>query len=101
MANNISQYHGTIRPCTCGIYEHPEKQGERACRECFARGFVAECTACEGKGRVEQKMAGGPGTMSATCTPCGGIGVFGVNKPADWDETHPKEIAQVEETAVA
>lgn len=98
---NISMYHGEVSPCDCGLYEHPEGTGERACRICFHRGFVAACTACDGKGKVEQKMAGGPGTMSATCSICGGVGKFGVNKPADWDETHPKEIAQVEETAVA
>jgi DnaJ-class molecular chaperone len=63
---------------------------------------VAQCMACEGKGQVVQKMAGGPGTMSATCSMCGGVGKFGVNKPADWEETHPKQlVAPEQEAAVA
>ena len=77
---NISTFHGEISICECGLYEHPEKQGDRACRFCWGRGFVAACTACDGKGRIEQKMAGGPGTMSATCSMCGGVGCYGVNK---------------------
>jgi hypothetical protein len=39
-------------------------------------------------------MAGGPGVMSATCSSCGGVGKFGVNKPADWDETHPVAVPE-------
>lgn len=92
MANtSISQYHGQVRKCDCGIADNPEKMGERACRICFGRGFVAECLACEGKGQTLQKMAGGPGTMTATCTPCGGVGVYGVRKPEDWAEPMPQE----------
>jgi len=95
MANtSISQYHGVVRPCSCGLYEHPEGNNERACRICMGRGFVAECLACEGKGMLLQKMAGGPGTHTATCSMCGGATCFGVNKPADWEETHPKEVPQ-------
>ena len=102
---NISQYHGDIRLCECGIVEHPEKQGDQACRFCFGRGFVAQCKACHGKGKNEVAVNGNDkslGVMSSTCNPCGGIGVYGVNKPADWDETHPKEVVAPEaETAVA
>lgn len=96
---SIQQYHGEISPCDCGLYEHPEKTGERSCRICFGRAFVAQCTACEGKGQVEQKMAGGPGTMKATCSLCGGVGKYGVNKPKDWEETHPKEVIATEQEA--
>ncbi len=92
--SNIQQYHGEVSVCSCGIYEHPEGTGERGCKLCFNRGFVAACTACDGKGQVMQKMAGGPGTHTATCNICGGVGRFGVNKPADWDETHLKEVPQ-------
>jgi DnaJ-class molecular chaperone len=102
---NISQYHGEVRLCDCGIYEHPERQTERACRMCFGRGFVAECKACQGKGKNEVAVNGSDkalGVMASTCTPCGGIGVYGVPKPADWDETHPKEVvAEEAQTAVA
>jgi hypothetical protein len=96
---NISQYHGEVRICDCGIYEHPEKQGERACKMCFGRGFVAECKACHGKGRTEVAVNGSDkslGVMSSTCSPCGGTGFYGVTKPADWDETHPKEVVAEE-----
>jgi hypothetical protein len=85
-SNNISRFHGKVSPCECGLYVHPERQSERSCRICFGRAFVAECTACEGKGQVTEAMAGGPGTMKATCSSCGGAGSFGVNKPADWAE---------------
>jgi hypothetical protein len=95
--NNISKYHGAVSECTCGIYRHPEKQGERACKQCFSRGFVAQCTACEGHGQVTEAMAGGPGTMKATCSACGGGGLFGVNKPEDWAD----EVKAEPETAVA
>ena len=102
--SGISQYHGDIRPCDCGIYEHPEKQGERACRQCFARGFVAECKACGGKGRNEVPVNGTDkslGMMASTCSPCGGTGVYGVPKPADWEETHPAAIPAPQEATPA
>ena len=92
MANDISRYHGIVTKCTCGIADHPENMTERACRLCFGRGFVAECTACEGKGQTDQKMAGGPGMMKSTCIACGGVGKFGVNKPADWKEPEEEEV---------
>lgn len=91
MKNNISDYHGEVSICGCGIYEHPEKQGEKACKFCFGRGFVAQCLNCDGKGQIEEKMAGGPGKMKSTCLACGGVGSFGVNKPEYWDDQHPKE----------
>lgn len=94
---SISQYHGEVSECSCGIYRSPEKQGQRACTHCFGRGFVAQCKACNGKGQVEQDMAGGPGKMSSTCIPCGGTGSFGVNKPADWTDAQP----EIEAEAVA
>lgn len=96
MANNISKYHGPVRPCDCGIYNHPEKQGERACRVCFGRGFVAECMACGGKGKHEVPVNGHDpalGVMSSTCNICGGMSCFGVNKPADWVDAKPEEAA--------
>jgi hypothetical protein len=95
----IQQYHGFVSKCTCDIYDHPEKQTDRACRMCFGRGFVAECKACGGKGKNEVPVNGSDkslGVMASTCSPCGGIGVYGVPKPADWDETHPKEVAAEE-----
>ncbi len=98
---NISAFHGEVSKCSCGLADHPEGTGERACGLCFGRAFVASCTACDGKGKVEQKMAGGPGTMSATCSICGGVGKFGVNKPADWEETHPAQIPVPQESAPA
>jgi RecJ-like exonuclease len=82
--NDISRFHGVVTPCTCGIYEHPEKMGQYSCKLCFGRGFVAACTNCDGKGQIQEKMAGGPGMMKSTCNCCGGQGSFGVNKPADW-----------------
>ena len=85
MANGIQIYHGEVKKCTCGIADNPGSS-ERSCSFCFNRGFVASCLACEGKGQVTQKMAGGPGTMSATCIACGGIGMFGVNKPEGWTD---------------
>jgi hypothetical protein len=97
---NISQYHGKISECSCGIHRHPEKQSERSCRFCFGRGFVAECTACEGKGQLTTCVNGTDvklGTMKATCNCCGGVGLFGVNKPADWAD----EVKAEPETAVA
>jgi len=92
MANtSISRFHGPVSPCGCGMYEHPEKQSERACRLCMGRAFVAECLSCEGKGSVMQNMAGGPGTHTATCSACGGQGSYGVNKPDDWSDAPKAE----------
>lgn len=91
---NISQFHGEVSKCGCGLADHPENMGARACQFCFGRGFVAACTACEGKGQIDQKMAGGPGTMKSTCIPCGGVGSFGVNRPADWPEEVKEEAAE-------
>ena len=98
---NISAYHGEVKPCDCGLYEHPERMGEKSCRQCFGRGFTASCTGCEGTGQILEKMAGGPGTMSATCSFCGGNGKFGVNKPANWDETHPAAVPETSAELVA
>lgn len=83
---DISHYHGEVTLCACGLYDHPEKQGERACKLCFGRGFVAQCTACGGQGQIEQDLAGGPGKMKSTCIPCGGTGFFGVKKPEGFRE---------------
>jgi hypothetical protein len=99
-SNDISKYHGRVSKCDCGLYDHPERQSDRSCKICFGRAFVAECTGCDGKGQVLETMAGGPGTMKATCNKCGGVGRFGVNKPADWVDAVP-EAAPVEQTAVA
>lgn len=96
-SNDISKYHGRVTKCHCGIADHPEGNSERACKQCFGRGFLAECRACDGKGQTLQAMAGGPGTHTATCNCCGGIGTFGVNRPADWME----EVKVEPETAVA
>ena len=98
---NIQQFHGVVSKCSCGLADHPEGTGERACKICFGRAFVAECTACDGPGQTTQKMAGGPGFMSATCICCGGTGKFGVNKPADWDETHPAATPETSAELVA
>jgi len=99
---NIQQFHGAVSKCSCGIADHPEGTGQRACAICFGRGFVAECLACEGKGQISQKMAGGPGMMSATCSSCGGIGKFGVNRPADWvDEPAAVPEPESKETVAA
>ena len=98
-SNDISRYHGRVSKCDCGLYDHPERQSDRSCKVCFGRAFVAECTACEGKGQTMEKMAGGPGMHTATCNRCGGIGRFGVNKPADWVDAVPVAAEPVQETA--
>ena len=99
MASNLQQFKGEVRKCTCGLADDASKIGERSCKFCFNRGFLAACTACDGTGTFTAKMAGGPGTMSSTCIPCGGSGHFGVNRPADWVDA-PVEVAP-EEVAVA
>lgn len=99
---NIQQYHGEVTKCGCGIADQPAGNSERACRFCFGRGFVAECNSCGGSGQLDQKMAGGPGTMKSTCIPCGGVGMFGVNRPADWIEpVQEVEPAKEEVSALA
>ena len=96
---SIAKYHGEVSKCHCGIADNPEKIGERACKQCLSRGFVAKCKGCDGKGETTQKMAGGPGSHTATCNFCGGSGLFAVNKPADWAEPVKEEAK--EEVAVA
>ena len=97
MKGNISDYHGEVSICGCGIYKNPNKPREKACKFCFDRGFVAKCLGCDGKGQIEEKMAGGPGKMMSTCLACGGIGSFGVNKPQYWED-EPKEVEKDAET---
>lgn len=94
---DISKFHGQVRKCTCGKADNPAKESMRCCSFCFDRGFVAECTSCDGKGQVMEKMAGGPGTMKSTCNACGGVGVFAVNRPEDWVEPVKVEPAAVDE----
>jgi hypothetical protein len=100
----LKDYRGRVTRCgTCTNYD-PEQP--MACNRCFCRGYVAECLACAGKGAVEQPVAGGvSGMMTSTCHICAGKGIFGVNKPEDWDILHPAveepepEAAPVEEVA--
>lgn len=90
----IKKYHGQVRLCTCDTYRHPEKLGERACHFCYGHGFVAECTACDGKGSIDVPVNGGDaslGVMSSTCIKCGSNGCYGVKKPADWVDEPQKE----------
>jgi hypothetical protein len=99
MAESIAKFHGAIRPCSCGAYSKetgkvdPEKSGQRSCALCFGRGFLASCLRCEGKGQYSEGMAGGPGSMTVTCSSCGGTGFYGVNKPADWVD-EPVEVKE-------
>jgi DnaJ-class molecular chaperone len=67
---------------------------------CFGRLFVAKCMRCDGKGYVEEPVAGAAaGTMKASCSPCGGTGVFAVNRPNDWVD--PEPVGKKLETATA
>lgn len=106
MSENIQKYHGAVRICTCGIYNPKdgtfdiERAGLHSCNLCKGRGFVASCLKCEGKGRYREGMAGGPGSLEVTCSPCGGTGMYGVNKPTDWQDEKPAAELQ-EEEAVA
>jgi hypothetical protein len=100
---NISQFHGEISKCDCGLADHPEGTGERACVFCYGRGFVAACKGCNGTGKHEVAVNGTDktlGVMSSTCSLCGGKGKFGVNRPKDWVDA-PKEEAIPEVAAVA
>jgi len=92
---NISQFHGEVKKCNCGIADHPANFKERACPECRNRGFLATCLGCEGTGSFTAKMAGGPGTMSSTCSLCGGQGHFGVNRPDDWVDAPVEAVEEV------
>lgn len=99
---NISQYHGEVKKCDCGIADHPEKQGERACRVCMGRGFVAACKHCDHTGKHSVPVNGHDpklGMMSSTCNSCGGIGWYGVNKPADWVDAPVSVETGAEQTA--
>ncbi len=90
---SIQQFHGEVRRCHCGIADNPVAMKEKSCPSCFNRGFLAECKACAGTGRFTADMAGGPGTMTATCSACGGASHYGVNRPADWvDAENPAEV---------
>lgn len=100
---NLKDFHGKISKCFC---TNSDPSTPMACQRCFARGYVAECLSCQGTGQVEEPVAGaGKGTMRSTCGVCGGKKVFGVNKPKDWDITHPpveeKEEATEEMQTVA
>lgn len=84
----IKDLHGAVTRCTCTNW-NPETP--TSCKWCFSRGYVAECLSCSGKGMKEEPVAGASGKMSVTCASCGGSGRYGVNKPADWDITHPEQ----------
>lgn len=84
----IKDLHGRVERCICTNW-NPDMP--MTCQWCFSRGYVAECLACSGAGMKEEPVAGSNGTMKSTCASCGGKGKFGVNKPADWDITHPEQ----------
>jgi len=80
--SGIADFHGPVSKCNaCQAVA-----SEAACFQCFGRGFVAKCMLCDGAGHTVQPMAGGPGTMKSVCSGCGGRGVYGVPKPANWTE---------------
>lgn len=83
----ISDYWGKVSKCHC---TNSDPNTPMSCARCFCRGYVAECLACQGTGQIEEPVAGAmKGTMKSTCGVCGGKKVFAINKPADWDATHP------------
>jgi hypothetical protein len=89
----IQDLHGKVEKCNRCTNADPAKP--MSCSLCYCRGYVAECLQCSGKGMIEEPVVGGAkGTMTATCPSCGGARCFGVNKPADWDQTHPEAIPQ-------
>ncbi len=94
---SIQQFHGEVRRCHCGIADNPIIGSDKGCVHCKNRGFLASCKACDGTGSFVAQMAGGPGSMSSVCIPCGGTGTFGVNRPADWVDA--EKPAEAEATA--
>jgi len=95
---NISQFHGEVSKCSCGLADNPTRENMRACNLCYGRGFRAKCKICDGKGQTTVAVNGGDkslGTMTSTCSPCGGTGGYAVNRPADWVDVKPevKELA--------
>lgn len=94
----MSDLHGNVTRCTCTNW-NPETP--TSCKWCFSRGYVAECLGCSGEGMKTESVAGGNGTMKVTCPSCGGLGKFGVNKPADWDARHPEQAQELLDAAAA
>lgn len=100
---NLKDFHGVVSKCYC---TNPELS--MSCKNCFSRGFVAVCLQCSGTGQIKVPVAGAAsGDMRSTCDKCGGIGHFGVSKPANWDADHapvqaetPAEAASEEDDEV-
>jgi hypothetical protein len=62
------------------------------CQTCFNRGYVAQCTSCNGTGNVtEQTPWGNKSTMSSICHWCGGKGMFAVTKEYYDNHRDPEE----------
>jgi hypothetical protein len=81
---NLKDFHGVVSKCHC---TNPALS--MSCKNCFSRGFVAVCLQCSGTGQIKVPVAGAAsGDMRSTCDKCGGIGHFGVPKPATWDADH-------------
>lgn len=76
----IADYKGKVTKCGCSNPDKPEQ-----CSRCFARGFLAECLACRGTGRVEVPISGASGAMQGTCNWCGGRTNYPANKPENYD----------------
>ena len=101
-SSDISRFHGRVTKCDCGLADNPSRDSLRVCAFCFGRAFVAECLHCDGKGQIEEKVAGSAaGTMKSTCNACGGIGKFAVNRPADWVDPVPETTVQEEQQTTA
>jgi hypothetical protein len=96
----LSDYHGAVSRCDrCTNWDPTQPM---SCSKCFCRGYVAACLACEGKGQVEEPVAGAAkGTMKSTCNTCGGKRSFPVPKPKDWDILHPAEAPALQEAVTA
>lgn len=89
----LSDYRGKVSKCHC---TNSDPETPMPCNACFCRGYTAECLACKGSGQNIVPVAGGSGEMKSTCSVCGGKGKFGVNKPTDWDITHPADVSDSE-----
>lgn len=82
---NLKDFHGVVSKCHCTNPAIPDN-----CKNCFSRGFTAVCLQCSGTGQVKVPVAGAAsGDMKSTCDKCGGMGHFGVPKPANGDAEHP------------
>jgi uncharacterized UBP type Zn finger protein len=104
---NLAQYRGEVRACPLCSNRTPNAALDaltsgKVCKLCLGHKFVAICLNCGGTGQCKGRSVwdGGRSEHTSTCMPCGGSGVFPVNRPENWADPAPNKTVETAPASV-